>query len=208
MDIQFYGANCVLLSTKNTRVVIDDNLSELGAKSITKAGDIALFTAAQHPEPRDDVTLSVDMPGEYEVAEASITGIPVKAHTDESGKNATMYKITLAEATVLAVGHIYPELSDKQLESIGYVDVMLLPVGGHGYTLDPIGAQKVIKAVEPKLVIPTHYAASGLTYPVPQGELAAVLHDLGMEPKETVSKLKVKPAELGDVTQLVVVEKA
>jgi hypothetical protein len=29
-----------------------------------------------------------------------------------------------------------------------------------------------------------------------------------MEPKETVSKLRIKPGELGDTTQLVVIEKA
>jgi hypothetical protein len=39
MDIQFYGANCVVLSDKNARVVIDDNLADLGAKTIAKAGD-------------------------------------------------------------------------------------------------------------------------------------------------------------------------
>jgi len=206
MDIQYFGANCVVLTVKNTRVVIDDNLADLGAKSVTKAGDIALFTGA-HGIPKADVKLSIDIPGEYEVSDISITGIPTRSHLDEGGENSTMFKITSGEVTVLVTGHIYPQLSDKHLEAIGLVDVMLVPVGGHGYTLDPIGALKVIKAVEPKLVIPTHYEDKALSYEVPQADLKSALHDMGMEPKETVSKLKVKPSELSDATQLIVLEK-
>ena len=207
MDLQFYGANCITVSVKNTRIVIDDNLSDIGGKSITKAGDVALFTGP-HGLPKVDVRLAFDSPGEYEVADISITGIPARAHLDEGGLAATMYKIKHGEITVLVTGHIYPDLSDKQLEEIGLIDVMLVPVGGSGYTLDPVGALKVMKAVEPKLVIPTHYDDKALTYPVPQVELKAALHELAMEPTETVTKLKVKSIELSDATHLVVLEKS
>jgi hypothetical protein len=33
-------------------------------------------------------------------------------------------------------GHIYPELSEDQLEQIGMVDILVVPVGNSGYTLD------------------------------------------------------------------------
>jgi len=207
MDLQFYGANCVTITVKNTRIVVDDNLADLGGKATTKPGDIALFTGV-HGIPAVDVKLSIDMPGEYEVSDISIIGMPARAHLDEGGLAATMYKIISGDTSVLIVGHIYPELSERQLEAIGLVDAMVVPVGGSGYTLDPIGALKIVKAVEPKLVIPTHYAEKGLTYPVPQVELPAALHDLAMEPQETVSKLRIKPAELSDVTHLVVLEKS
>lgn len=207
MDLQFYGANCVVLTAKGARIVIDDNLADLGAKSVTKAGDITLFTGP-HGIPNADSKLSFDSPGEFEVADISIIGIPARAHLDEGGLAATMYKIIGGDITVLVTGHIYPDLTDKQLEAIGMVDVMVVPVGGSGYTLDPIGALKVIKAVEPKLVVPTHYDDKALKYVVPQTELKAALHDLSMEPQETVSKLRIKPTELSDVTHLVVVEKS
>jgi len=84
---------------------------------------------------------------------------------------------------------------------------MFVPVGGNGYTLDAIGALKLIKKIEPKLVIPTHYDDSGLKFPVPQQTLEEALKSLAMEPKETVTKLRLKSGELGDVTQLIVLEK-
>jgi L-ascorbate metabolism protein UlaG (beta-lactamase superfamily) len=207
MDIQFYGANCLALSQKGTRLIVDDNLAELGAKSITKAEDVALHTgmAVNPPAAR----LTFDAPGEYEVADISVVGIATQAHVDEPGtKNATMFKLIIGEVSLLVAGHIHPELSEAQLEAVGMVDVLVVPVGGNGYTVDPVGALKLIKAIEPKLVIPTHYADKGLNYPVPQQELAAALKELGMEPKETVSKLKLKPTDLTDVTQLVVLEKS
>lgn len=207
MDLQYYGANCVTLTVKNTRIVVDDNLADLGGKSVTKASDIALFTGA-HGMPAAEVRLSFDSPGEYEVSDVSITGIPARAHLDEGGLSATMYKITIGDTKVLVTGHIYPDLSDKQLETIGLIDLMVVPVGGSGYTLDPVGALKVIKVVEPKVVVPTHYADKAITYPVPQVELSAALHDLAMEPQETTTKYRLKPEELSDVTHLVVLEKS
>jgi len=206
MEMQFYGANCIVLYNKQNRVVIDDNLATLGAKSITKDGDICLFTG-EHPAAVGKPKLVVDTPGEYEVSNISIFGLQTRSHMDEEGrKSAVVYKITWGETRVLVTGHIFPKLSDDQLEAIGIVDVMFVPVGGNGYTLDATGALQMIKAVEPKLVVPTHYDEKGLSYEVPQVTLADALHALGMEAKETVSKLQFKPAEVTDTTQLVVLE--
>ncbi len=182
-------------------------MAELGAKSVLKADDVALFTN-QH-KGGGNARLMFDSPGEYEVSDVSVIGIAARAHMDEEGKrSATILKLVAGDTTVLVTGHIYPELSDAQLEAIGMIDVLVVPVGGNGYTTDPVGALKLIKAIEPKLVIPTHYADKALKYEVPQQDLSNALKEIGMEPKETVSKLRIKPGELSDVTQLVVLEKA
>ena len=80
-------------------------------------------------------------------------------------------------------------------------------MGGNGYTLDGIGALKIIKKIEPKIVIPTHYADQGVSYEVPQQELDAVLQQLSMEPAETVEKLKIKGPAMGDTTKLIVIKR-
>jgi len=207
MDLQFYGANCLTISNKGTRLVIDDNLSELGGKSVIKTDDVALFTGPHGVAAGARITF--DGPGEYEVSDVSVIGIAARAHIDESERHsATMFKFIIGDISVLVTGHIYPELDEKQLEAIGMVDLMVVPVGGNGYTVDPVGALKLIKEIEPKLVVPTHYADKALKFPVPQQELSNALKELAMEPKETVSKLKLKSTELSDVTQLVILEKS
>lgn len=207
MDIQFYGANCVVLSVPGVRAVVDDNLSELGGKSILKNGDIALFTGTAS-DTKAETKLTIAGPGEFEVADFSIQGIPVRAHMDEDKqRTATMYKLMSKDINVLVLGHIYPELSDTELEKIGMIDVLITPVGGNGYTLDPVGALGIIKKIEPKIVIPTHYADSALNYAVPQQSLDDALKNLGMEIAQTTQKLRVKLADLSDTVQLIVLDK-
>jgi L-ascorbate metabolism protein UlaG (beta-lactamase superfamily) len=195
------------VTLKGTRIIIDDNLADIGGKTVTKADDVALFTGPHGQAAA--ARLTFDSPGEYEVADISIIGIPVRSHLDEAGTlNATMFKLIVGETTILITGHIYPELTDQQLEAAGIVDVLVVPVGGNGYTVDPIGALKLIKTIEPKLVVPTHFDEKGLNFPVPQQDLDHALKEMAMEPKERVSKLKVKPGELSDVTQLVILERS
>lgn len=208
MDLQYYGANCIRITTKNANIIIDDNLADLGVSSVTKTGDIALFTGS-HGEPDTEVKLLIDYPGEYEVSNVSIRGVAARAHIDEEGqKSAVIYRLLADDMRIAVLGHVYPELSDEQLEGIGMIDVLFVPVGGNGYTLDSLGALKLIKKIEPKLVIPTHYADSKLAYPVPQQDLAEALKNLAMEPKETVAKLKLKPSDLTETTQLIVLERS
>lgn len=207
MELQYYGANCVRLVTKKGAITIDDTLADVGLKSVTKKGDLALFTGA-HGEPSSDVKLVINNPGEYEASDISIQALSARAHMDEEKqKNATIFKIIGEDVRVAVLGHIYPELNDTQLEMLGTVDILIIPVGGNGYTLDPIGALKLIKKIEPKLIIPTHYDDPAIKYPVPQQTLEDVLKGLAMEPKETVSKLKFKGGELADTTQLVILER-
>lgn len=208
MDLQFYGANCLGITNRGVHLVVDDVLTDLGLKSVTKAGDVLLFTGV-HNETPENARLVIDSPGEYEISDVSITGIPARANMDEaSQKTVTIYKITIGELSILCLGHIYPELSEEQMEMVGAVDVVTMPVGGNGYTVDPVGALKLIKEIEPKLVIPTHYADSAIKYPVPQQSLEQAMKELSMEPKEVVTKLKLKSGDLTDVTQLMVLERS
>jgi L-ascorbate metabolism protein UlaG (beta-lactamase superfamily) len=195
------------LTTKKASVVIDDNLDELGLKSITKAEDVSLRTNQSFPE-RQQARFRAEAPGEYEISGAIIHGIAARAHMDEEGKHsAVIYTINAEDITVAVLGHIYPELTEDQLEEIGLIDVVIVPVGGNGYTLDGVGALKVIKQLEPKVVIPTHYADKHIKYEVPQQDLSEALKGLAMEPAETLPRLKIKTAELSDAARLVVLER-
>jgi L-ascorbate metabolism protein UlaG (beta-lactamase superfamily) len=209
MDIQFYGANCITITVGGARIVIDDTLAAMGGKTVTKAGDISLFTHKSEASVAPaDVKLLIDRAGEYEVSDISIYGIQARSHIDEDKqRSATMYKLIAKDIRILVTGHIYSKLRESDLESIGTIDVMIVPVGGNGYTVDPVGAVELIKEIEPKMVIPTFYADDKLTFPMPAQTLEQALTTMGIEPKERVSKLKLKQVELGENTQLVVLEK-
>ncbi len=206
MDIEYFGANCIRLTTKKASIVVDDNLAHVGGKSITKDGDVVVATQ-EVLAVTDSKELKIVTPGEFEVQGVSVRGVQARAHTDQPGeRTATMYKFMAEGTHILVTGHVYPELDDKQLESIGRVDVMVVPVGGNGFTLDPLGALKLIRKVEPSVVVPTQYNISGLSYEVPALSLEEALQNLAMQSKETVEKLKSKDVVAGDSTVLVTVQ--
>jgi L-ascorbate metabolism protein UlaG (beta-lactamase superfamily) len=207
MELEYFGANCVKITTKKASLVVDDNLEQLGLKGITKPRDIAVYTSAtEGTNPGAYFTIAA--PGEYEVSDVSIQGIAARAHMDQEGtKNAVIYRFVIDDVRVAVVGHIYPELSDEQLEALGMIDILFVPIGGNGYTLDGIGALKVIKKIEPKIVIPTHYADSQVKYEVPQTELEEAIKNLGMEVHETHDRFKFKSGELSEGMKLVVLKR-
>jgi L-ascorbate metabolism protein UlaG (beta-lactamase superfamily) len=190
VEFAYFGANCLRITTKKAQVVVDDNLQNLGLKTITKPGDISLKTFKDVPD--HEARFKIDMPGEYETAGIIVHGVASRAHMDEEGKSSAT---------------IYPELSEDQLEEIGMVDIIVVPVGNSGYTLDAVGALKMIKQIEPKVVIPTHFADNAIKYEVPQVDLSDALKNLGMEAGETLDKYKYKPAELTDAMKLVILNR-
>src|SRR3989344_5602462 len=120
--IQFAPKYCIKLVTKTESLTVDDNLSDLGLKSVTKSEDIALFSSQQNSHA-SDARLAIDSSGEYEVSDISIQGIPARAHMGEPKTNgAIVYKIIADNMRIGVLGHIDPDLSDAQLESLGTVD--------------------------------------------------------------------------------------
>ena len=209
MDIEFHGANCITIGNKNVRLVFDDNLTALGAKTVARESDVALFTGI-HGKAASLPKLVIDSPGDYEVAGVSVQGIPARAHLDEKGtKNATIYKVIADDLRILLMGHVYPEVSESQLEQFGTIDLLIIPVGGNGYTLDPVGALQLMKKVEPKSVIVTHYDDSALNFEVPQQSLEDALKVLSLEPSQTTKKLRIKSDNFIEGTlDLIVLEKS
>lgn len=206
MELQYFGANCVRITTKKAQLVVDDNLGSLGLKAITKPDDLSLHTSHDFKGP--DSRFVANTPGEYEIADVVIHGVGARSLKDEEGRtNAVIYTVTADDLRVAIIGHIHPDLSDDQLEKIGLVDIAIVPVGGNAYTLDGLGALQIIKKLEPKIAIPTHFEDKATRYEVPQQSLAEALKGLAMEPLETLDKYKPKHSELADTTHLIVLNR-
>lgn len=193
MDIEYKGGNCVIISTKQARVVIDPKLSMFGLKDMASKDDFVVATQPDFAVTTNEV--AVDQPGEYEVKGIAIMGVSAQRHIDTSGKLATMYRISTSDFAIAVVGHVATPLSEDQLEALGVVDVAIIPVGGSGYTLDAHQAVAVVRQLGPKIVIPVHYADKAITYEVPQMELEPFIKELGV-PVEQMTKLKLKAGTL------------
>ncbi|HEU0266217.1 MAG TPA: MBL fold metallo-hydrolase [Candidatus Saccharimonadaceae bacterium] len=194
-DISFKGANCVVISTKKSTLVADPKLSLVGLKDANVKDAVEIVTEERFIVASDDVKLIIDGPGEYEVGDFTLKSVSATRHIDaeSSEQLATIYHIEVGDVKLALLGNIAAKLDDDQLEALGVVDILLLPVGGGGYTLDAVSATALVRQIEPKVVIPLHYADNDLKFEVPQDSLELFTKELGA-PVEVVDKYKLKSA--------------
>ncbi len=194
-EIEYKGGNCVIISSKKATLVVDPRLSLVGLKDIKTKDEVELATETRFRVENSDARIIIDSPGEYEVGDFTIKGVAATRHIDtpDQEKLSTVYRLECGDVRIAVVGNIAPKLSEEQLETIGVVDVLVVPVGGGGYTLDATSATSVVRQIEPKVVVPVHYAGSGLSYEVPQDVLETFVQELGA-PVEQAPKFKLKGA--------------
>jgi L-ascorbate metabolism protein UlaG (beta-lactamase superfamily) len=192
-EIEYKGGNTVVIATKKATLVADPKLSVVGLKDVAVKGAIELATEERFALDTDTARLTIEGPGEYEAADFSIRGTAAQRHLDseEGGLLSTIYRIEIGDVRIALLGNIADKLSEDQLEALGVVDILILPVGGGGYTLDATAAAGLARSIDAKVVIPIHYADKALKYEVPQDELSTFVSELGA-PVETVPKYKVK----------------
>lgn len=196
-DIEYKGGNTLIISTKKVTVVIDPKASLVGLKDVKLKDAVQIATEARFAVANEDARLAIEGPGEYGFGDFDTVGIAAQRHLD-SDKDplvSTIYRLEVGDVRIGVLGNIYEKLAEEQLEGLGVIDILILPVGGNGYTLDATGAASLVRLIEPKVVIPVHYADSGLKYEVPQDTLETFTKELGAPVEETTKyKLKVATA--------------
>lgn len=194
-EIEYKGGNGVILSTKKASIVSDPKTSLVGLKDLNVKDVIEIATEERFAVNSEEARLLIEGPGEYGIADFDIRGVAAQRHLDAATdpKKSTMYRIEAGDIRVALIGNIYEKLSEDQLEELGVVDIVIIPVGGGGYTLDPEGAAVLVRSIDPKVVVPIHYNDSSLKYEVPQAELDEFVKTLGL-PVEDMAKLKLKSA--------------
>jgi L-ascorbate metabolism protein UlaG (beta-lactamase superfamily) len=140
-------------------------------------------------------------PGEYEISGVLIIGV-ASFHDAEGGQKLgknTIYLMEVDGVTVCHLGDLGHVLNDAQVEEIGNVDVLLLPVGG-GATIGAALGAEVIRQLEPKAVVPMHYKT-----PATNRELDPVdrfLKEMGKEQVASIPKLSITKSNLPESTQV------
>jgi len=192
-DIEYKGGNGVIIATKQTTVVIDPKISVVGLKDVKTKDVVEIATEHRFKLEDDDARLIIEGPGEYEVGDFSITGVAATRHIDTPNdeKKSTVYRIEVGDVRIALLGNITPQLNEDQLEALGVVDILILPVGGGGYTLDATSAAALTRQIDPKAVIPVHYADEALKYEMPQDSVDIFVKELGA-PVERTAKYRVK----------------
>jgi len=208
LDVTWLGQSCFRLRGKNAVVVTDPFPPAVGPKLRLESN----LVTVSHPHENHSHVASVkdayviEGPGEYEVAGITVRGLPTYHDGQqgaEHGRN-TVYVIELDDVRVCHLGDLGHSLDDRALETIGNVDVLLVPVGG-GTSLDGAKAAEVVRQVEPRYVVPMHFG-----HPSLRTELAPVerfLNEMGVPESEAQTRLTVQASAAGEgETKVVVLE--
>ena len=191
MLITWYGQACFRLESKDLRVLIDPFDKKIGLKPPRINDTVVLVTHDHHDhnavEDTDQESFIIKGPGEYEKSGIQIVGIS-SFHDNETGAKRglnTIYVIKMEDITLCHLGDLgQHELTDEQIETIGGVDILFVPVGGT-YTVDGKQAVGIVKQIEPKIIIPMHYKVPGLTVDLDGPQ--AFLKEIGIKPEEVES---------------------
>ncbi|MCL4389810.1 MAG: MBL fold metallo-hydrolase [Patescibacteria group bacterium] len=211
MEIYPLGHSSFKIKGKNTTIITDPyDPAMVGHKFPKTEADI--MTVSHHHGDHDHVGdfagFIVDGPGEYEVGGVTIFGVAT-FHDDKNGAERgvnMVYNLVIDGVKVCHLGDLGHKLTDAQLEKIGNVDVLLIPVGGF-YTIDAKTAAAVVAQLEPRIVIPMHYLPAGK--PVKLDKLAPVtdfLKEMGAETVQPQSKLVTSKDKLPETTTVVVLK--
>jgi L-ascorbate metabolism protein UlaG (beta-lactamase superfamily) len=169
MEITFIGHSCFKIKGKDLSLVIDPYDPKKTGYKLPKLEADVVLTTHEHEDHNYKAGVSgyellLDSPGEYEIKNVFIHGIPVY-HDDKQGEargDNTMFVIEIDGFTLLHLGDLGHELSKETVEKIPDVDILMIPVGGT-YTIDAETAVKVISSLEPSVVVPMHYQTSHST---------------------------------------------
>jgi L-ascorbate metabolism protein UlaG (beta-lactamase superfamily) len=205
--ISWAGQSCFQISVSNSRdheanIVIDPfNEDAVGLKLPNMSADILLVT--HNHKDHNNISgvkgepFVIQGPGEYEVKGVFVQGI-LSSHDDQEGKEKGQNTIYVIEAEGTRFCHLgdigQKQLTDEQLEKIDRVDVLMIPVGGNGFTISSAEASKIIGQIEPKIVIPMHYALPKLKFDL--DDVAKFLKAMGKPSIAPVDKLTLKDSTM------------
>jgi len=205
MDITWYGLSCFRLRDKNITIVTDPYDKSAGLRLPRLKADVVTlscrnndcdYVAAVGGEP-----FLVDGPGEYEFKSTFVTGIALPGNGTQ--ERNTVYVYEFAETRVCHLGHLKKVPSQAQVEEIGDVDLVLIPVGGKD-TIDARQAAEVISLIEPAIVVPMYYQLPGLSLDL--DSVDRFLQEMGAKGVEPEESLRVTSRNMPEDTQVVILE--
>ena len=205
MQIQYFGLSSFKISTKEATIITDPFHKDSGLVAPRGAADIVVLAQKNKKLYNSTSGISgehfdVTDPGEYDVKGVTVTGIPLK----QEDTYITIFLIESEDIRILNLTHIKDfNLKEEELESLGDIDVLIIPVGGNT-VLSASSASKAVNSIEPKIVIPSHYKMGDLILDL--DPLEKFIKEMGGN-KEEMEKFSFKKKDLPEEgTKVIVLE--
>lgn len=208
VDITWHGHSCFSLTDSIGRTVVIDPFDDtVGYGDLNLRADALLITHDHFDHNNKRAVRArlnsfdtVESTGTWTVAGGlKVFGISSNhdmANGDIHGKN-NIYVFSLGGLRFAHFGDFgQKNLSKEQLEAIGNIDVLFIPVGGVT-TIDAPRASQIVQELKPKAVFPMHYGNTRF-YPLNSVEQFKILFSKEQLINLTQSGIRLRKAQLTD----------
>jgi L-ascorbate metabolism protein UlaG (beta-lactamase superfamily) len=210
MEITWYGHSCFRLTERGLATVVTDpyDHTPIGYSPLALRGNIV---SVSHDAPGHNNIAAVKSkpweitgPGEFEIGGVFITAIQTNGtKRDTAEKRNILCVFDYNGVTVAHLGDIRRVPSQKQVETLGTVNVALVPVGA-GNGLNAAKAAEVVSLLEPGIVIPMHYSTPDCKLDL--DPLDKFLKEMGLNQAEAVPSLKITKSGISTETKVIVLD--
>ena len=174
MKVKWLGHSCFLITSKDGIRIITDPYAVGGGINYSPIKETADIVVVSH-EHGDHNNVSA-VQGKPEVVKGSgvkiAKGIQFRGiatyHDTNKGKQRgpnTVFCFTVDDIKLCHLGDLGHLLTQEQVDKIGAVDMLLIPVGGF-FTIDATDASQVCDQLAPKVIVPMHFKTPKCTYPI------------------------------------------
>lgn len=211
MEIIWYGHSCFRLTERNFATVVTDPFDHktVGYDALKLKAEIVTVSheapGHSNSEAVKGTTHVLTGAGEFEIGGVFITAIQTAGGGQKSKDKVsnTLYVYDYDGITVAHLGDMQDTPTQSEVETLGTVNVLLVPVGG-GSGLNAAKAAEVVSLLEPNIVIPMHYSTPDTK--VNLDPLNKFLKEMGLGRIESQPSLKVTRSSLPDETKVVVLD--
>ena len=174
MVIKWLGHSCFLITSKKGVRIVTDPYAVGGGINYSPIRETADVVLVSHGHADHNNVSAVQ--GKPEVVKGSgvrtARGIQFRGvatyHDGSNGKLRganIVFCFTVDDIKLCHLGDLGHVLSQVQIDEVGSVDVLFIPVGG-SFTIDATEAGQVCDQLNPKVIIPMHFKTPKCAYPV------------------------------------------
>jgi len=198
VDVTWLGHGCFRLRGRGAAVVTDPYPPAIGLKLGRMDAEVVTIS---HEHDNHNYTQIV-RDGAYD----SVIGVPTYHDAEKGAKHGrnTVYLIEIDDVRICHLGDLGHKLEDAEAEAVSSPDVLLVPVGGNT-AMNAAQAAEVVRQLEPRYVVPMHYAIPGLKLQLEP--IDRFLKEMGVAASEPQPKLSVQKSSVSEYeTKVVVLE--
>ncbi|GAC1321680.1 MAG: MBL fold metallo-hydrolase [Chloroflexota bacterium] len=218
MDLTWLGHACFRLRGRDVTVVTDPYAGDdwgyppltTSANVVTVSNDHPHHSAIGAVEGRPKIFRG---PGEYETGGALVWGVRTHRKHQGDGFDGTVprntaFVIQVEELTVCHLGDLADApLNAEELARIKDSDVVLVPVGG-SCTINATQAAAVVAQIEPKVIVPMHYATDETRGHLTLDDVQRFCKELGATEATPRQRLSITASTLPSEPTVVLLERS